>query len=71
MKFPESTSIAANCFDLVQMDIRGPFSIQSYTGHSYFLTIVDDHSCCTWLYMMKNKSETRVHMQAFYEMILT
>lgn len=53
-EFDERISIVDNCFDLVHMDIWGPFSTIFYTGHSYFLTIVDDHSRCTWLYLMKH-----------------
>ncbi|KAL5788385.1 hypothetical protein ACOSP7_005334 [Xanthoceras sorbifolium] len=32
----------------------------------YFLTIVDDYSKCTWLFLMKHKSETRFLLQSFY-----
>jgi len=38
-------------------------------GDKYFLTIVDDHSRFTWLYIMKNKAEARVHLVNFVAMI--
>lgn len=41
------------------MDIWGPLSICSLQGHQYFLTIVDDYTRHTWLYLMHSKSETR------------
>lgn len=43
---PFHTSIESTvaCFDLLHMDIWGPFSTPSMSGHQYFLTIVDDHS---------------------------
>lgn len=41
------------------MDIWGPVSTPSIQGHKYFLTIVDDHSRHTWIFLMKNKGETR------------
>ena len=46
-------------FQLIHIDIWGPFSVTSYSGHQFFLTIVDDYSRFTWLFLMKTKSETR------------
>jgi len=40
-------------------DIWGLFSVASVHRHRYFLTLVDDHSRHTWMFIMKNKSETR------------
>lgn len=37
-------------FDLVHLDIWGPFSVESIEGYRYFLTL-------TWLYMLKDKSD--------------
>ena len=37
----------------------------------YFLTIVDDATRSTWLYLMKSKSETRPLLMSFYNMICT
>jgi len=34
-------------------------------GHRYFLTIVDDFSIQTWVFLMKNKSETRSILDNF------
>lgn len=70
-EFPISNTKAVKIFDLVHMDIRGPISIPSTFGHRYFLTIVDDHSRHTWLYLMKLKSETSTHIHSFIEMIET
>lgn len=39
-----SSSRALHSFELLHMDIRGPYAISSIHGHKYFLTIVDDHS---------------------------
>ncbi|MCH81484.1 retrovirus-related Pol polyprotein from transposon TNT 1-94 [Trifolium medium] len=53
------------------MDIWGPLSIPSMLGYKYFLTIVDDKSRFTWLYLMKLKSETSALIQSFHAMIKT
>ena len=57
--FSSSTSHALNNFDLIHVDIWGPCSKISMHGHCYFLTIMDDHSCFTWIYLMQTKAEAR------------
>ena len=37
-------------FELVHVDIWGPYSTPSLNGSKYFLTIVDDYSRCTWVF---------------------
>ncbi|XP_073223517.1 uncharacterized protein [Cicer arietinum] len=48
LPFPNSTIIADCCFDLIHMDIWGPFSMPSILGYKYFLTVVDDKSHFCW-----------------------
>jgi len=69
LPFPKSTSYVANCFDILHVDIWGPYSIPSLHSHRYFLTIVDGHSRFTWVYLMCNKSETRKHLEHFVHLI--
>ena len=58
LSFSQSTSCSSHCFELIHVDIWGSFSIPSKNGSRFFLTIVDDYSRCTWIYLMKHKSET-------------
>ena len=58
-------------FDLVHLDVWGPFSIESVEGYKYFLTIIDDCTRVTWVYMMKNKSEVTQHFSDFIKHVLT
>nr|GMD52741.1 uncharacterized protein LOC109181269 [Ipomoea batatas] len=51
--------INSNCFDLLHMDIWGPYKVATIHGHHYFLTILDDHSRAVWVYLMRTKSEVR------------
>jgi hypothetical protein len=71
LPFQDSNSISKNCFDLIHCDIWGPFSVKSTNGSSYFLTIVDDCTRFTWVYLMHSKSQTRFFIQAFFELIAT
>ncbi|CAN1268353.1 Retrovirus-related Pol polyprotein from transposon TNT 1-94 [Linum perenne] len=71
IQFPDSVSRAECCFDLVHMDVWGPYSIASMGGHKYFLTIVDDHSRFTWVRLMSSKSEVRTLIADFVVMVQT
>lgn len=50
--FPLSSTDTLHVFDLVDVDIWGPFSISSLHGNKYFLTIVDDHTRCYRIFLM-------------------
>ena len=58
-------------FDLVHMDIWGSFSIPTLDGYIYFLTLVDDATRATWIFLMKAKSEAKALIVSFYNMIIT
>jgi hypothetical protein len=66
LSFDVSQSHTNFLFDLIHCDIWGPFSVKSTTGCSYFLTIVDDHSRFTWVYLMNHKSQTRDLIKFFF-----
>lgn len=64
------TTRSSHCFELIQVDIWGAFSIPSHNfGSRYFLTIVDNYSRCTWIYLMKNKSEIFRMLTHFFNQI--
>ena len=50
---------------------RAIFSVLTSNGHKYFLTIVDDASKATWIFLLKSKSNVRPLIVSFYNMILT
>jgi len=47
-----SKSHASACFDLVHIDIWGAYKVPAHGKYRYFLTIVDDHSRATWVYLL-------------------
>jgi len=59
LPFPLSSSHALDALDLLHIDVWSPCSTTSMHGHRYFFTIVDDHTCYTWVFPMNNKFETR------------
>ena len=43
--------------DYVHSDYWGPSRVPSLGGEKCFLSIIDDYSRMTWVFMMKHKSE--------------
>ena len=56
LPFSSSNNMAASPFDLLHLDVWGPFRVPTIDGYRYFLTIVDDCSRVTWIYLLKDKS---------------
>lgn len=71
LPFSISQSRSEKCFDLIHCDLWRPCTNFAYDGSKYFLSIVDDHSRCTWIYLLKLKSDALIILQTFYTMIET
>ena len=56
ISFQSSNNMSPFPFDLIHLDIWGPFHEPTNEGYKYFLTIVDDCTRATWVYLLKNKS---------------
>ena len=69
--FPISNTVSTCAFQLVHMDIWGPISVTSIYGHKYFLTLVDDYSKHTWLFLLKQKSEVKNLIVSFIALVET
>jgi len=41
--FPDSTSCTFSIFEIIYVDLWGPYAHPTHNGYKYFLTIVDDH----------------------------
>ena len=69
LPFTTSVHIANSPFDLIHCDIWGLYHIPTVDNQKYFLTIVDDNTRCTWVFLMKQKSETSSLIQSFFTLI--
>ena len=69
LSFPSENNICKATFELLHIDIWGPFSVETVEGYKYFLTIVDDHSRATWVYLLKNKSDVLTVFPAFINQV--
>ena len=71
LSFVAHNNMAENAFDVIHCDIWGPHHIASYTNHRYFLTLVDDFSRFTWVYLLQHKSDVATVIPRFCTMIET
>ena len=52
LPFTQGDFIASSPFELIHMDLWGPYKTLDITGASYFLTAADDHTKFIWVYMI-------------------
>lgn len=50
---------------LIHSDVCGPMQTESLGGSKYFVTFIDNNSCCCAVYMMKHKSEVLKYFKEF------
>ena len=55
-------------FELIHCDVWGPYNSASLSGAHYFLSIVDDYTRTTWVYLMQTKSEVYIWLTSFVAM---
>ena len=59
LPFSSSTHVSNKPFELIHCDLWGPFTTCTLDRFRFFLTIVDDFTRCTWVYLLKHKSDTQ------------
>ena len=69
LPFILNTNKSTFCFNRIYRDIWGGYLTASYSGAHYFLTIVNDYSRTTWVYLMHMKSETFTCLTNFCAMV--
>lgn len=57
LPFPVSHSRSTDVFQLLHLDLWGPYRTSTFEGCTMFLTIVDDYSRMCWVFFLKNKSD--------------
>ena len=69
MPFPESTTRTSSIFELLHVDLWGPYNVPTHDGYHYFLTMVDDNSRATWTQLIRCKSNALHTIKAFISLI--
>lgn len=67
LSFPKSNTKTNGIFQMLHIDLWGPYHLQSIIGARYLLTIVDDYSRATWVIMLQSKTQTTNALQIFFE----
>ncbi|KAL8160211.1 hypothetical protein V2J09_001748 [Rumex salicifolius] len=49
--------MAETVFELLHMDLWGPYKSPTYSGAHYFVTVVDDFSRATWTHLIQSKDQ--------------
>ncbi|XP_075101950.1 uncharacterized protein LOC142177367 [Nicotiana tabacum] len=63
--FSDSSIKTTAPFQLVHIDVWGPYHTITYNGFSYFLTLVDDFTKVTWTYLLSCKASAFSVLKAF------
>lgn len=71
LPFHNSNTNTTHAFDLLHIDIWGPYIHKTYNGCAYFLTVVDDYTRITWVYLMKNKNDCVACLNQLFNSIPT
>lgn len=71
LSFNSSCVKTSASFQLLHIDVWGPLRHPSRHKCSMFISIVDDFSRFTWIFVIKHKSEFLTLFAQFYEFVLT
>lgn len=63
--FSHSNIKSKAVFELIHVDVWGPYRTKTHSGCNQFVTIPDDFSRYTWIHMIKFKSEVADILQNF------
>jgi hypothetical protein len=55
--FPNSDSRTKRVLGIVHSDVCGMMSVTSLRGYVYYVSFIDDYSCKTWIYLLKENNE--------------
>ena len=69
LPFVSSNNLSPKSFDLIHIDIWGPFHVSTPAGQKYFLTIVDDSTLVIWVYLLRTKVDVHAIFPDFYNFV--
>lgn len=71
LPFVSHTTFASHPFDIIHIDVWGSFHEPTVDAYKFFLTIVDDYTRLTWVYLLKQKFDVLHVFPNFYAYVST
>ena len=71
LPFERSTITTKAPFELVHMDLWGPYKVANLNGARFFVTLVDDFTRNTWTQLLLNKTQVYTAIEQFFNMVET
>ena len=69
LPFPPKTHTTTGIFELLHVDLWGPYQTTTHDNFKYFITLVDDFSKSTWTQLLSCKSNAFHVLKAFVLMV--
>lgn len=69
--FPILNRRTSSLFELVHADMWGPYAQENTCSTKYMLTIVEDHSRMTWIYLLPSKDHVGEVLRTYIKMVNT
>ena len=68
VSFPISNKRSSHPFHLIHSDIWGPSTIPNVSGARWFVSLIDDCTWVTWIFLLKQKSDVSIVIPNFHSM---
>ena len=69
ISFPISNKRSSHPFHLIHSDIWGPSTIPNVYGARWFVSLIDDCTRVTWIFLLKQKSDVSIVIPNFHSMV--
>ncbi|KAJ9688914.1 hypothetical protein PVL29_014528 [Vitis rotundifolia] len=69
VSFPISNKRSFHPFHLIHSDIWGPSTIPNVSGARWFVSLIDDYTRVTWIFLLKQKSDISIVIPNFHSMV--
>ena len=69
VSFPISNKRSFHPFHLIHSDIWGPSTIPNVFGVCWFVSLIDDCTRVTWIFLLKQKSDVSIVIPNFHSMV--
>ena len=71
ISYPLSSKRSEILFSPIHTDVWGPSQVSCHSGAKWFISFIDNCTQTTWIYLLKEKSNTILTLKQFHQMIQT